>query len=105
MDLEKLSLDDLLNQIEYNDGVDIATVHEEIKKRAGVVNLSNVVRQSPPWAHLTEKYKTEEGAYTDFAAFLEWFKEQDSDNTFDEIIVTDKAILYGIFCKCYPKYF
>jgi hypothetical protein len=43
MCLEKLSLDDLLNQMEYNDGIDIAAVREEIKKRAGVVNLSNVV--------------------------------------------------------------
>ena len=30
--------------MEYNDGVDITLIREEIKKRAGVVNLSNVVR-------------------------------------------------------------
>jgi hypothetical protein len=35
MELEKLSLDDLLNQMEYNDGVDIASVRVEIKKRIG----------------------------------------------------------------------
>ena len=35
MELEKLSLDDLLNQMEYNDGIDIASVRVEIKKRIG----------------------------------------------------------------------
>lgn len=48
MELEKLSLDDLLNQMEYNDGVDIPVIRKEIHRRTGVVNLSNVVRQLPP---------------------------------------------------------
>lgn len=43
MELEKLSLDDLLNQMEYNDGVDISAIREEIKKRVGAVNLSNLL--------------------------------------------------------------
>jgi hypothetical protein len=44
IELDKLTLDQLLNEMEYNDGIDIAAVREEIKKRAGVVNLSNLVR-------------------------------------------------------------